>query len=408
MKTIDEALSLMMSAYRPLGVERIPLMNALGRVVAETVHARFTMPAAHLSAMDGYALFAGDLAEHGGALPLHGESRAGAVPGALTPQTTMRILTGAVVPEGADAVVPQENIVVEGTNVHFSRRPEPWANVRKRGEDTTSGQVILPVGTTLGPGEIAILAGHNYGQVSVYRRPRVAIVSTGDELVDVGDDVGPGRIINTNAYALAAAVQAAGAEPWVLPAAKDDVDAIADTIREALAADVVLTSGGVSVGDYDFVHDAFEKVGVRRALWKVAIKPGKPIAFGVADNVPTVGLPGNPISAMVTFELFVRPGLRAMQGDPRPFMTLLPVRLSVPCRHKTGRLEFVRVRVDRHDADGIWVSPLKSQGSGSLPSMVGAEGLAVLDANQAEFTEGAVVSMVPLQGGLHQGAIPYA
>lgn len=408
MKTIDEALALMMSAYRPLGVERVPLMNALGRVVAETVHARFSMPSAHLSAMDGYALSIADLSAQGGSLPLHGESRAGMVPSALSPKTTMRILTGAVVPEGADAVVPQENITVSGSSVVFGEQPKLWANIRKRGEDTEEGQPILSRGMVLGPGEIAMLAGHNYAQVSVYRRPRVAIVSTGDELVDIGDTVGPGRIVNTNAYALAAAVQEAGAEPWILPAAKDDVDVIAATIREALAADVVLTSGGVSVGDYDFVHDAFEKVGAQRALWKVAIKPGKPVAFGLSGSVPTVGLPGNPISAMVTFELFVRPGLRAMLGDPRPFKTLLPVRLAAPHRHKPGRLEFVRVRVERQDAEGVWVSPLSNQGSGSLPSMVGAEGLVLLAADQAEFAQGEAVSMIPLQGVLRQTAVPYA
>ncbi len=393
MKSVQEALEEMMPAFVPIGTERLSLLDALGRFLGEDVTARADIPAFANSSMDGYAVRAQDVegasASSPRALPLVGESKAGGAPPPLVAGTAMRIFTGAVVPDGADAVVMQEDTTSSGdaATVNIGVAVPVGHFVRPRGNDLRGGKTMLARGSRIGPGEIGILAAQGISAVTVFRKPRVAILSTGDELRDLHDPPAPGSIVNSNAYALAAMVREAGCEPVVLPNVPDDVDATVASLRAGLVADVLLTCGGVSVGDYDFVKAAFASVGIEAGFWKVRIKPGKPLVFGRRGSTPVVGLPGNCMSAMVTFEALVRPGLRAMLGDPRPYRPRAEVTLAVDHRHATGRLELVRARLTGARS----ATPLRLQDSGSLPSWVDVDALLLLAEDRATYTAGETV-----------------
>ena len=400
MKSIPAALDAILAAFAPLGSERVGLHDAQGRVLSESLCARFDMPSFNNSAMDGYAVrseeVAGASAESPVWLPLAGESKAGdAPPAELTPGHVLRIFTGAPMPPGADAVVMQEDTQREGERVGIQLAPTPARHVRRRGGDLAAGQEILTAGTRLGPGELGLLASQQHAQVSVARRPRVALLSTGDELRDVSDPLAPGQIVNSNAYALAAQVREAGGEPWILPIVPDRLEETVSAVRAALRADLLVSIGGVSVGEYDFVRDAFAEAGVEQQFWKIAIKPGKPLSFGVREGVPVIGLPGNPVSAMVTFEVFVRPAIRRMLGDPRPFRASGRVRLAEAHTHRPGRTELARATLER-GPEGFLAHLHSRQGSGSLPSMVGVEALVVLPTDQGEFEAGEVLTALLL------------
>jgi molybdopterin molybdotransferase len=407
MRSIGQALREIVPHFAPLGSARVPLRQALGSVLFDDVFARVELPAFDNSAMDGYAVRHADLAA-GVPLPVVGESRAGGPPPeALRPRTAMRIFTGAPLPEGADTVVMQENATIDAGVAAFDPRPEPGANVRMRASDLARGALALPRGHSIGPGEVGLLAAQGQHTVTVHQRPRVAILSTGDELCEVGEQ-SPFTIVNSNAYALAAQVEETGALPWILPIAKDNLDDIGDKLAQALGADVVLSAGGVSVGDYDLVARALESAGVQLRLWKVAIKPGKPLLFGTAGRVPVVGLPGNPISAMVTFEVFVKPGLRRMLGHVTPYPGLVQVELEREHRHGVGRTELARARLIRSD-DGRLIARLHAlQGSGSLPSMCGIDALVVLDSGVEHYASGARVRALVLRGAASQSEPPFA
>jgi molybdopterin molybdotransferase len=408
MKTIGEALREIVPCFEPVGSERVALLQAVGRTLAEDVRARTDLPRFDNSAMDGYAARHQDLVPEG-RLPLQGESRAGgSPPSPLHEGAAMRIFTGAPMPAGANTVVIQEHATAEAETVRVHKVPARGANVRARASDLARGSLALASGQRIGPGEIGLLAAQGLHSVTVYRRPRVAILSTGDELREIGDDDAPGTIVNSNAYALSAQVLEAGAEPWVLPPAADRLEDIADKLSQALRADVVLSIGGVSVGQYDLVAPAFARAGIETKLWKVAIKPGKPLLFGMAGRVPVLGLPGNPVSAMVTFEMFVRPGLRRMQGSRTPYPALIEVELEHEHRHATGRTELARA-VLRRDAAGPPLAQLHShQGSGSLPSMCGVDALVVLDGATERFARGQKLLALPLRvdGGLSEPPLP--
>jgi molybdopterin molybdotransferase len=408
MKSIGEALREIVPCFAPVGVVRRNLLDAAGFVLAEDVRARTDLPEFDNSAMDGYAVRSTE-AGAGATLPVSGESRAGGPPpAALAAGSAMRIFTGAPMPSGADTVVIQENTHAADGRVTIDVAPKPGANVRRRASDIAAGDLALARGSVLGAGEIGLLAAQGRPSVSVYRAPRVAIVSTGDELRDIGDDAAPGTIVNSNAYALAAAVRTLGCEAWMLPAAPDDAAAIAATLAQALRADVVLSAGGVSVGDYDVVGAALERAGVTLRLWKVAIKPGKPLLFGMAGAVPVLGLPGNPVSALVTFEVFVRPGLRRMLGHAAPYPALIDVELEHDHRHGTGRLELARATLRRDEA-GRWLARTHTmQGSGSLPSMCGVDALLVLDGGIETFARGTRLRALPLREAGAQPEPPFA
>ncbi len=315
-------------------------------------------------------------------------------------------VTGAVMPEGVDAVVMQENTELIDGVVHFKKAARTGENVRARGSDQAAGAVMLPAGRRLSAGEIGILAAQRMGAVTVYRRPVVAILSTGDELRDITDPEEPGTIVNSNTYALSAMVREAGGVPWVLPNVPDELEVTVERLQQALCVDLVVSCGGVSVGDYDYVKTAFERVGIEANFWKVAVKPGKPLTFGTARGTPVVGLPGNPISAMVTFEAFVRPGLRKMLGDPTPYRSRHTVTLTHAHRHSPGRPELARATVER-TRGGLMATMLRLQGSGSLPSMVGVDALVLLPKGVREFEAGTKLDAILLQDGLGAAKMPF-
>ena len=415
MLSIEEALGAILPAFKALGREQVALGEALGRIVAVDLLGRDDSPSFDNSAMDGYAVRAADVTAASRDTPVEltvaSESRAGGPsPPELTKNNATRIFTGAPMPPGADAVVMQEDSEREQGRVKIMLAPKPGAHVRRRGEDLAAGTVMLARGARVGPGEIGLLASQSHATVSVHRRPTVAIVSNGDELVELGAPLRPGAIINSNAHALAAQVTQAGAIPWVLPTAPDDLDAITASFVAAISADVVISCGGVSVGDHDLVHQAFERASITAQFWKVAIKPGKPLTFGLGGGdrrVPVIGLPGNPVSAMVTFEVFVRPGLRIMLGDRRPHRATVTVTLGSEVRHGTGRTELMRATLSE-DGSKLVAHPHRRQGSGALPSMVSVDALLILSAQEERFDAGSEVLALLLADDRGSTASPFA
>jgi molybdopterin molybdotransferase len=395
MLTFDEARRRLLDAVRPLPAERVPVELAAGRVLAEDVAAAGPLPPFDASAMDGYALAVAVLAGEGPwELSLAGESRAGEPPPALLAGTCMRILTGAPLPAGADAVVMQEKVGVEAGRVRFTARPAPGQNVRRAGEDLPAGAPALASGTRLGFTQVALAAAADRGDLLVARRPQVAILATGSELRRPGSVPRPASIPESNAVALAAMASLAGASVRVLPAVADDAGATVRAIEAGLSgSDVLLTVGGVSVGDHDVVRPALERAGVALDFWKVAIKPGKPLAVGRSPTCTVLGLPGNPASAIVTFALFGMPLLRALQGDRAPLPSALAARLAAPVRHATGRMEFLRVRL-AVEAGILVAAPLPNQASGSVPTLAQADALAVLPAEVEALEAGASVEVI--------------
>jgi molybdopterin molybdotransferase len=393
--TVQEALEQLLPRFAPLPVETTPLLSALGRALAEDQRATTDLPAFDHSAMDGYAVHHADVSA-GSVLVVQGEARAAAGGAAtLAPGTAMRIFTGGALPRGADTVVIQEDVAVEAAGARIRVLPALGANVRHAGSDLRAGSIALGRGSVIGAGEIGLLASLGHAEVRVHRKPRVAILPTGDELRELGAPAEHGSIVNSNAYSLAAAVASAGAEAHVLPIARDRSEDIRARLREARGADLLLTIGGVSVGDYDLVGQALRDEGFAIEFHKVAIKPGKPLLFGVSEALPVIGLPGNPVSAFVTFEVFVRPCLYRLRGLARVFGELVPVKLAAAARHSRGRLEFARARLSR-EGDALVASLHALQGSGSLPSITNTDALVLLPASQSEFEAGAKLLALPL------------
>lgn len=384
MLSVGEAQEQILSEISVLGEERVPLLEAWGRVLAQDVVAAEDVPPFANSAMDGFALRSADVlnASEDRPIPLRIVETipAGYAPTrVLLPGTAARIMTGAMVPHGADAVVMVERTRVEGETVYVADRAERNQHIRPAGEDVRAGETVLRRGQSLRPAEMATLAALNVAEPLVYRRPRVVVISTGDELTPLGEPLQPGKIRDSNRYGLYGQVLEAGAEPIDLGIAPDDPDVVESRLREGLAhADALVTSGGVSVGDYDVVKDVLLRMGEIR-FWRVAMKPGKPQAFGYALGKPVFALPGNPVSSMVVFELFVRPALRKMGGHSdlfRPRRRALMAESVEP--DSTGRVHYVRV-VLAEERGGLVARLTGSQGSGVLRSLVLADGLAVIE-----------------------------
>ncbi len=376
MLAADEARRILIESAVPLtATERVPLSAALGRVLAADVVSPLDVPGHDNSAMDGYAVRAADTAPGGAELPLSQRIPAGTVGAPLAPGTAARIFTGAPMPEGADAVVMQEEVAVDGERIRIGRRVEPGENVRPRANDVAAGDVVLSAGVCLRPQAVGLLASLGVAEVEVVRRLRVALLNTGDEIVEPGTPLAPGQIYNSNRYTLTACLQATGCEVVDLGRVEDTLEATRAALREAAErADLILTSGGVSVGEEDHIRAAVEAEG-ELSLWRVRMKPGKPLAFGRVGQTPFIGLPGNPVSVFVTLCLFGLPWIRAAQGRrdpfPVPFRACLPHAVERPLK----RREFVRVRL-RHEAEALPVAELfPRQGSDVLTSTVWAEGL---------------------------------
>jgi molybdenum cofactor synthesis domain-containing protein len=379
----DEALATILRHVEPLGGEVVELSAALHRVLHADVVSGRPLPPWDNSAMDGYAVRAAEIVP-ASPLPVRGVIAAGQKESVtLSPGTALRIMTGAPIPSGADAVIMREEAIEQDGAVRFSAAPQRGQHVRRAGEDLEAGEVVLKKGAPLQAGELGLLAALGRTLVEVHRRPEVAIVSTGDELVAADCAPGPGQIVNSNAHALCAQIIEAGGLPRVLPIARDDRQALRAAFIEALRSEVVVSSGGVSVGEFDYVREVLAELSAVEEFSRVAMKPGKPLTFSRLE--PTgpggrrrllFGLPGNPASSMVSFELFVRPALRRLQGHVETGRPRIKVRLETPVTPDKSRLHFARARVRCDGESGIfWAAAPQKQGSGMLRSMVGVNAL---------------------------------
>lgn len=395
--SLEEGLRLILADIVPLQhKERLPLKTALGRVLAEDVPAASDLPSFSNSAMDGYALRAADAAA-AARLPIVGTSWAGKpYGGSVEPGQCVRIFTGAALPAGADSVVMQEDVALEDGHVRLAGPIKPGQNVRQAGEELRRGELALPAGKRLLPADMALLAALGINEVAVNTRPRVAFFSTGDELRGVGAPLRPGQIYDSNRYAMDGMLWETDADALDLGAVADDPEALKSALLQASAmADVVITSGGVSVGEADFITGVLAEIGQVK-LWKLAIKPGKPIAFGRIGPAWFFGLPGNPVAVMVSFMQLLRPALDKLAGA-QPKAPLRLAALSRKALKKSpGRMEFLRGRLQR-DGDGQWwVNRLAAQGSHMLTGMSQADCLIVLPAECAGIAEGEAVEVEPL------------
>jgi molybdopterin molybdotransferase len=382
MLSVEQAQAEILRRARTLPTERVDLIAALGRVLAEPVRSARLIPPWPNSSMDGYAVRAAD-ARPAATLRVVDRIIAGSLPTrAVGAGECARIFTGAPLPEGADAVVPQEDVEATDGVIALRGAVEPGAYVRPAGEDVREGDLVLEPGRPIGPAEIGILATLGRPQVSVGRRPRVAVLSTGNELADLGTEPTPAQIPNANTYSLMAQITQAGGLPVNLGVAPDRLDAIAERIARGAEADMLVSSAGVSVGELDLVREALVGAGAELHLWKVDMRPGKPITFGSLGGRPVFGLPGNPVSAMVTFELFVRPMLLVMQGRQGGGRPTVRARALAPIVNRGSRRGYLRVVLESRE--GRWGARLTGdQGSGILRSMVSADGLAVLPGDTA-------------------------
>ena len=379
-----------------LPAENVPIAEAGGRVSAEDVRARVDLPPFASSAMDGFAVRAADLP---GSLRIAGESAAGRpFGGQLAPGSAVAISTGAVVPEDADAVVLIENVSVTDNAVTISKWVAPGAHVRPRGGDVTSGEVVVPAGVRLTPARLAAAAASGVAELSCARRPRVAVLATGSELVDPGGSLRPGQIYETNSLMLSTAAAGVGAEVVLQPSVADDEEALRETLERGLAANVLVTSGGVSVGEHDLVRAVELELGVEEVFWRVAMKPGRPVSFGVRGETLVFGLPGNPVSALVGCELFVKPALRALQGLADPLPRFEPGRLAVGLRRNAERDEFVRAR-SQVDGDELVLEPVTGQESHMIVHSAAADALVHIPRGNGELAAGSTVRWLRLGDG---------
>ncbi len=397
-----EAQTRILAGCRPLSTEWVPVEDALGRALAEDVVARHTQPPWDNSAMDGYAVRAVDTERPGARLRVVEAIYAGQAPThALGPGDAARIMTGAPIPTGATAVVMQERTrALKGAGlgeVEVEEAVKAGSNVRLAGEDAHAGEVLLARGTALGIPEAALLWGQAFTGVSVPRRPSVAILATGDELCRP-DAHRPGLIVDTNSPSLAAAVRRAGGVPHLVGIARDTLEDVERLLAPALEADVVLTSAGMSVGEKDFVRRAFERLEVISDFWGVAIRPGKPLAFARRGRTLVFGLPGNPTSSLVAFELFVRPALRRLLGQQDVLPEPLLARTAVDLRKRAGLAHYLRVRATFREGD-VWAEPLSTQTSGAVRSASTATHLLHFPMEAISFNRGEAVELFPVSWG---------
>jgi molybdopterin molybdotransferase len=383
MLSVEEALERVLSAFQPLPAERIPVLETLGRVLAEDVIADMDIPPLSNSAMDGYAVRAMDTAGARGKNPVRLRIIDSLTAGrttqtAVTGGRSIRIMTGVPIPPGADAVVQFEDTEQAGEWVDIFKGVEAGTNIRLAGEDVKRGELILGRGALIRPQEVGMLAALGRKEVRVHRRPRVAILATGDEVIEIDARWSPGKIRNSNTYSNAAQVIRYGGVPIMLGIARDDENELTAKVREGLekGADLFLTTGGVSMGDFDMVKKVLAAEG-EMGFWRVKMKPGKPLAFGQIQGVPLLGLPGNPVSAMVTFELFARPAILKMQGNSRLKKPMIEAKLMDEIPRKDKRRHYVRVRVERQERE-YRAYLTGDQGSGILLSMVRSHGLAII------------------------------
>ncbi len=402
MRPVGAALDAVLGAVRFLGTERVSVIESLGRVLAEDVAAPRDIPPWDNSSVDGYAVRAEDAASAGRdrpvALAVIEEIPAGVMPNkTVTAGTAARIMTGAPMPKGADAVVMVEDTTLDGGRVLVRAAAAAGESVRARGQDVRAGAVVVARGRRLRPAEVGMLASLGRAAVTVGRRPRVGVLATGDELSDLGEPERPDRIYNVNSYAVAAQVIEAGGDPVVMGIARDTPASVRAALTGLGGLDALIVCGGVSVGKFDFVKDVLTELGMVMEFWRVAMKPGSPMAFGSVDTTPVFGLPGNPVSSMVTFEVFVRPALLRMAGAAVVDRPSVAAELAEGIDKAPGKTHFIRARIWRNGTR-VCASPTGSQDSGVLTSMVKAEGLIVLAQDAGRVEAGTLVDVRLLQG----------
>jgi molybdopterin molybdotransferase len=374
--SVEEACSRIIEATRPLSVLTIELGGALGRALAEDVVALRAHPPAAVAAMDGYAIRSADVLSLPAKLRKVGASKAGArFEGRVLAGNCVRIFTGATLPDGADTIALQEDASELGDDVEITRVPEPGRHIRPAGINYSAGQLCLGKGRVLTARDIGVIASCGYSRVPVRRKPRVAILGSGDELVDPGGSPGPDQIFGSNNVAIAAAVAIWGGEPIDLGVVPDRTEAIAGAINGAIGADLLVTTGGASVGEHDLVRNALATWGFTAGFWKVAMRPGKPVIFGTIGEMPALGLSGNPVSALVSALMFLRPAIRAMLGLPAKQTIFERAVLGAAMPDNQLREDYVRARLER-DPDGRLVAiPFPTQDSAMLLTLANADGL---------------------------------
>ncbi|MFC7734359.1 gephyrin-like molybdotransferase Glp [Roseomonas sp. GCM10028921] len=394
MISVEEALDRILAVLSPTAAESVALPEGWNRVLARPLEARLTQPPADVSAMDGYALRTAD-ASIGARLRVIGASPAGhPFAGNVGPGEAVRIFTGGAVPSGADTILLQEDATAEGDHVSPTEAPRPGRHIRRAGLDFRAGELLMPAGRRLTARDIGLAAAGNHPWLQVHRRPCIGILATGDEIVLPGEAVPEGGIVSSNAHALAALVRAAGGDPLVLPIAADDRQAIAEAAEAGRRLDLLVTTGGASVGEHDLVQAALAPMGLKLDFWKIAMRPGKPLIFGDLRGTPLLGLPGNPVSALVCAVLFLLPALRRLSGLPAGPVETRPALLGAAIAANDRRQDYLRATL-AENADGRLVAtPLPVQDSSMLSVLAHAGGLLVRPPHAPASATGTVVPVV--------------
>lgn len=405
--TPAEAARVIISHVQPLAPVRRPLREALDAVLAEDVTSPIDLPPWDNSAMDGYAVRSADLTAGDTDLEVIETVPAGQFPGkTVGPRQAIRIFTGAPLPAGADTVIRQEDTAqASNGKVRITNARDARKNIRRRGEDITRGTVVLESGTPLGPAQLGVLASIAQDHAVVHRAPRVAYLGSGDEIVDLDrkDEVLAGtKIASSNSYTLDALIRRAAAEPVGLGIARDTRQSLREHLQRAHGADLVVTTAGVSVGEHDFVRDVLQEMGGELKFWRIAMRPGAPVGFGLIGAIPWIGLPGNPVSTMVTFELFVRPAIRRMQGHRLPFRRTVPVVVREPVTLGPKLRHYLRAIVE--DGEARLTGP---QGSGILTSMARANALLIIPADMPAVAAGTQLQALILDDPRHVAEAPF-
>lgn len=396
MLSVDEARTRILAGLHPMPAEIVALANAWNRVTAEPVIARLTQPPADVSAMDGYALRAADGGLHA-SLRVIGAAPAGhPFDGSVGQGHTVRLFTGSVVPHGADAILLQEDAERSGDIVVVNEAVVAGRHIRRAGQDFSNGDTVIPSGRRITARDVGLAAAANHPWLSVHRKPRIAILATGDEIAMPGEPIPAGGIVSSNSHALAALVRAVGGEPTVLPVAKDTTAAVAAVADQVGGFDLLVTTGGASVGDHDLVISGLQTRGLVLDFWQIAMRPGKPLLFGRMDAVPVLGLPGNPVSALVCSALFLLPALALMQGLPAAPPPTVAALLGAAVKENDHRADHLRATVSTDGAGRVVVTPFPVQDSAMLRRLAVADALVLRAPHAPALPAGAEVAVIRL------------
>ena len=396
MISVEEARGRILDTLRPTPAEVVALADAWNRVTAEGIVARLTQPPADVSAMDGYALRAVD-GVLDATLRVIGAAPAGhPFDAPVGPGEAVRLFTGSVVPSGADAILLQEDATRDGDTVRVNEAVIEGRHIRRKGQDFAAGDMVIPAGRRITARDVGLAAAANYPWLSVHRRPRVAILATGDEIAMPGEPIPPGGIVSSNSHALAALVRAAGGAPVILPVARDDQSAIGAVADSVAGMDMLVTTGGASVGDHDLVIESLKARGMTLDFWQIAMRPGKPLLFGQLGATPVLGLPGNPVSAMVCAILFLLPALARLSGLPAAPPPVSTAILGAPVKQNDRRADHLRATVSADSAGRIVVTPFPVQDSAMLRRMALADALVLRAPHAPALPEGAEVGIIRL------------